>query len=53
MGGWDLRLRHNSTPEFDGELLRLPDLVQLGLGVAFLTALASFEKRNTISVLLD
>ena len=36
--------------EFDSELLRLPDIVQLGLGVAFLTALASFEK-TTISAL--
>ena len=35
MNGWDLRLRHYSTPEVDSELLRLIllDLVQLGLWV--------------------
>ena len=30
--------------EVDSELLRLLDLVQLGLGVAFLIALASLKK---------
>ena len=43
MNGWDLRLHHYSTPEVDSELLRLLDLVQLWLGVAFLAVLASFE----------
>ena len=35
MNGWDLRLRHYSTPEVDSELLRLIslDLVQLRLWV--------------------
>jgi len=48
MEGWDLRLRHYSTPEADSELLRLLDLVQLGLGVVFLTVLTCFET-TTIS----
>ena len=52
MGGWDLRLCHYFTPQVDSELLRLLDLVQLGLGIAFLIALAlaSFET-TTISAL--
>ena len=52
MEGWDLRLRHYFTPQVDSELLRLLDLVQLGLQVAFLIALvlASFET-TTISAL--
>ena len=49
-GRVDLRLRHYSTPEVDSKLLLLLELVQLGLVVAFLTALASFET-TTISAI--
>ena len=51
MKGCDLRLRHYFTPQVNSELLSLLDLVQLGLGVAFLTVLASFET-TTISAIM-
>ena len=49
-GRVDLRLRHYSTREVDSKLLLLLELVQLGLVVAFLTPLASFET-TTISAI--
>ena len=39
----NLRLPHYSTPEVGTKLLLLLELVQLGLVVALLTALAFFE----------
>ena len=45
-----LRLRHYSTTEVGTKLLLLLQLVQLGLVVAFLTALAFFET-TTISAI--
>ena len=45
-----LQLRHYSTPEVDSKLLLLLGLVQLGLVVAFLTALASSETTTTSAI---
>ena len=46
MEGWDLWLCHYSKPEVDSELLRLLDLGQLGLVVAFESECACFFQDN-------
>ena len=46
MEGWDLWLCHYSKPEVDSELLRLLDLGQLGLVVAFEFECACFFRNN-------
>ena len=50
-----MRLCHYFTPQVGSELLRLLDLVQLGLGVAFLIALAlaSFETTTIPALSLE